>query len=149
MGARRLLSDAELRGIADGVAKLPRRGPRTDDRRFVEAVVWILRTGAPWRDVPQAFGAWNSIYRRYRRWARAGRWDALHRGLRGELPKATRLLIDSTIVKAHPHAAGASKKGEVNPLRGSGVRAVGSLRRCMPSYRSAESSFAMSSLGAR
>src|SRR5688500_15547743 len=76
-----------------------------DDRGFFEATQWILRTGAPWRDLPLAFGAWRSIYRRFRRWARAGRWEAAHQTL--PRTSAALALIDNTIVKAHPHAAGA------------------------------------------
>src|SRR5688572_13617926 len=93
---------------------LARRGPTGDLRRFLEAVVWILRSGAPWRDLSTEFGDWRRVYRRYRRWAVAGRWERLQRWLSsstvGEL-----LLIDSTIVKAHPHAAGARRRGGGQP----------------------------------
>ncbi len=73
----------------------------------MEAVVWILRTGAPWRDLLPSLGPWQRIYRRYRRWAMDGRWERLQRTLRIARPKL--LLIDSTVVKAHPHAAGARR----------------------------------------
>jgi len=78
-------------------------------RRFLEAVIWILRSGAPWRDLAERFGRWETIYRRYRRWAVAGRWERLRRSLVSSAPSSL-LLIDSTIVKAHAHAAGASRK---------------------------------------
>lgn len=90
---------------------LTRRGPKgADDRRFLEAVLWVLRTGAPWRDLPSELGKWSTVYRRYRRWAVAGRWEAFRQTL-GEHERCY-LLIDSTIIKAHPHAAGAMKSGE-------------------------------------
>jgi transposase len=105
---RTFFSDAQWRLVAAFVSKLTRRGPKGDLRRFIEAVVWILRSGAPWRDLDDRFGRWESVYRRYRRWALTGRWETLRRSLtvvrNGEL-----LLLDSTIVKAHPHAAGARK----------------------------------------
>ena len=86
-----------------------RRGPKgRDDRGFFEAVWWILRTGAPWRDLPMAFGRWSGIYRRFRRWALADRWEAIRIALGGA--SASLSLMDSTIVKAHPHATGALKK---------------------------------------
>jgi putative transposase len=80
--------------------------PKGDLRRFLEGVVGILRTGAPWRDLAERFGRWDRVYRRYRRWALAGRWEAL-RTLLSRSEHRGFLLIDSTIVKAHPHAAGA------------------------------------------
>lgn len=98
----------QLRGR---VRALTTRGPKgRDDARFVKAVFWVLRTGAPWRDLPSGFGKWSTVYRRYRRWAVAGRWEALRQTL--DEQQRCYLLIDSTIIKAHPHAAGALKRGE-------------------------------------
>ena len=80
-----------------------------DNRLFMEAVLWIARTGAPWRDLPQEFGPWNSVYVRFARWSRRGVWEAVF----SELAKDADLrqvFLDSTIVRAHQHAAGARKK---------------------------------------
>jgi len=134
MSHRDILSDEQWERLAPLVERLRRRGPRSaNDRIFVEAVIWVVRTGAPWRDLPRSFGKWSSVYRRFRRWAVAGRWDALLRLLAPSGEGHRLLLIDSTIVKAHPHAAGARKKGVVKAARRWGARAVVSRRRSTPS----------------
>jgi transposase len=78
-----------------------------DNRLFVNAVLWIAKTGAPWRDLPERFGPWNSVWRRFDRWARKGVWQRVFETLQD--PDLEWLLIDSTVVRAHQHAAG--KKG--------------------------------------
>jgi putative transposase len=83
-----------------------------DNRLFVEAVLWIARTGSPWRDLPPEFGRWNSVYVRFRRWARAGVWERLRTLLQADLDREY-LMLDSTVVRAHQHAAGA--KGALPP----------------------------------
>src|SRR5687767_12410732 len=105
-GNRAFFDGVRWPGLAATIDGLALRGPKGELRRFVEAVVWILRTGAPWRDLCSRFGRWDRIYRRYRRWAVAGRWDVLRRVL-SLRPSKGPVLIDSTIVKAHGHAAGA------------------------------------------
>jgi transposase len=77
-----------------------------DNRLFVDAVLWILRTGAPWRDLPPEFGNWNTVYVRFRRWARKGVWESLFKALADD-PDFEHVMIDATIVRAHQHAAGA------------------------------------------
>ena len=76
-------------------------------RKFIEAIVWINRTGAPWRDLPEKFGKSNSVFRRFTRWKRNGVWERMYLHFIQE-PDMENLLIDSTIVRAHPCAAGAS-----------------------------------------
>ena len=78
-------------------------------RHFVDAVHWIMRTGAGWRDLPSEFGRWNSIFKRFAAWSDKGVWSNLHQ-LLIEDPDFEWLLIDSTVVRAHPCAAGAPKK---------------------------------------
>lgn len=80
-----------------------------NNRLFVEAILWMARTGAPWRDLPPRFGRWNSIYKRFARLAERGVWHYVF----GELAKDgdfEEIYLDSTIVRAHQHAAGAPKK---------------------------------------
>ena len=84
--------------------------PELSDRDFVEAVLYIVRAGHPWRDLPQCFGDWNAVYHRFRRWEKAGYWQALFAIAPGYLEAVKRLLFDSTIVRAHAHAAGAPQK---------------------------------------
>ena len=79
-----------------------------DNRRFVDGVLWIARTGAPWRDLPSESGNWNSVFQRFRRWAKKGVWERIFNELR-ECPDCEYLIIDATIVRAHQHAAGAKK----------------------------------------
>jgi putative transposase len=83
-----------------------------DNRLFLDAVLWIARTGAPWPDLPARFGPYDSVYQRFNRWAKQGRWRAIFEAL--QEPDAEWLMLDSTVVRAHQHAAGA-KKGGVTP----------------------------------
>jgi transposase len=78
----------------------------TDNRLFLEAVLWMVRTGAPWRDLPDLFGAWNSVVRRFRRWAQAGVFERLFQILSGD-PDFEYALIDGTIIRVHQHGTGA------------------------------------------
>jgi transposase len=84
-----------------------RGAPAKDNRRFIDAVLWIAKTGAPWRDLPEHFGKWNTVWRRFDRWARRGVWQGLFGAFQD--PDLEWLVLDSTIVRAHPHAAGARK----------------------------------------
>ena len=101
-----------------------------DNRLFVDAVLWIAKTGAPWRDLPERFGPWNSAWRRFSRWADAGVWHRVLRALAGE-PDLKLLILDSTIIRAHPHAAGARKKTAAKRRKRWVGRAVASEARSM------------------
>lgn len=80
-----------------------------DNRRFVEAVLWLMRTGSPWRDLPAELGHWHRTYVRFARWRESGVWERVAQALRGDAD-IEQLFIDSTIVRAHQHSAGAKKK---------------------------------------
>jgi transposase len=78
----------------------------------LDGVFWIARTGTAWRDLHSHFGEWNSVYRQFRRWTLAGIWDVILEALNetGQGQSSVQM-IDSTIIRAHHHAAGALKKG--------------------------------------
>ena len=82
-----------------------------NNRLFVNAVIWLAKTGVPWRDLPSRFGKWNSVFQRYNRWCQRGVWQRVFESLSID-PDLEHLLLDSTIVRAHQHAA-ASKGGEI------------------------------------
>ena len=85
--------------------------PELSERQFIEAVLYLARTGLPWRDLPDQFGHWDAVYNRFRRWEARGIWRQLWERLQTEgCEVATHVFIDSTIVRAHQHAAGARKK---------------------------------------
>jgi transposase len=92
---------------------------------FLETVLWMVRTGATWRDLPEAFGSWNSVFRRFRRRARAGIFERLFQSVSGD-PNFEYALIDGTIIRVHLHGTGV--KGGLMAMR-SGARAAGAPRR--------------------
>ena len=75
---------------------------------FVEGVTWIMRTGSPWRDLPEVFGDWNSVFRRFSRWSRKEVWWRMFEAISDD-PDFEYLIADSTIVRAHQHAGGGQK----------------------------------------
>lgn len=79
-----------------------------DNRRFLNAVLWIAKTGAPWRDLPERFGKPNTVLVRLRRWAKTGRWQALFEAMQD--PDLEWMMLDSTSIRAHTSASG--QKGE-------------------------------------
>ena len=74
-----------------------------DNRNFVNSVLWVLRSGAHWKDMPAEYGNWKSAHKRFTRWARAGIWERIFEVLLAD-PKNTWVMIDSTIVRAHQQA---------------------------------------------
>jgi transposase len=86
--------------------------PEVPDRAFFEALLYLARTGVPWRDLPSEFGSWDAVYNRFRRWVASGGLRRLFEAMTAEpaLGAFRRVLIDSTIVRAHQHAAGARRK---------------------------------------
>jgi putative transposase len=121
---RLVLSDAAWERIAPHIIgdERSRGSSGRDNRLFVEGVLWIVRTGAPWRDLPDLFGDWNSVFRRFSRWSRKGVWYRIFAAMSDD-PDFEYLIVDSTIVRAHQHAAGAIKGGL--KIRPSAVPAVG------------------------
>src|SRR5262245_48343798 len=110
MGHRHAISDAHWERIKD---LLPGRPGQTgwvarDNRLFLDAVLYVAKTGVPWRDLPERFGNWNSVWRRFDRWSRKGVWQRVFETLQD--PDLEWLILDSTIIRAHPSAAGAKKK---------------------------------------
>lgn len=121
MSVRLLLTEeawAELASILTAIKSRAGSPPVLSDRMFIEAVLYLARTGTPWRDLPEAFGRWDAVYNRFRRWERRGLWRQLWERLQTDASPQTRhLFIDATIVRAHQHAAGALKKTAGTPHR--------------------------------
>jgi transposase len=115
--ARFDLSDAEWSIIA---ALLPgadgaRNGrPRGDDRKVLNGIFFVLRTGTPWRDLPERYGPYTTVYNRFNRWAKRGVWLKVFEALAAGSPQSMHL-IDSSIVRAHQHAAGGKRGARITP----------------------------------
>jgi transposase len=98
---------------------LPENGGRgqqwRDHRQVINGILWKLRTGAPWRDLPERYGPWRTVYARFVRWQADGTWDRLLAHVQTKSDAVSEVVwevsIDSSVVRAHQHAAGAPKKG--------------------------------------
>jgi transposase len=113
---RLVLSEEQWEKISGLIIGRPDQKGSTgrDNRMFVEGVLWIVRTGSPWRDLPEAFGEWNSVFRRFSRWSAKEVWQRIFEALSDD-PDFEYLIIDSTIVRAHQHASGAKGGLKIRP----------------------------------
>ncbi len=89
-------------------------GVAPDNRLFINAILYVSKTGIPWRDLPAAYGQWDIVYHRYNRWCKKGRWQTIFDALQD--PDLEWLLIDSTVIRAHHHAAGMNTGGSDEDL---------------------------------
>ncbi len=85
-----------------------------DNRLFVEAVLWIARTGAPWRDLPPYYGHWHRVYVRYNRWSHKGIWEHIFKTVADD-PDLEYLMVDGSIVRVHQHGAAQKKLKQNKP----------------------------------
>ena len=113
--ARFDLSDKEWDIIEPLLPNKPRGVPRTDDRRVLNGIFYILRTGSPWRDLPERYGPYTRAYNRFNRWAKAGVWLRIFETLAARSPQSLQF-IDSSVIRAHQHAAGGKKGARITPL---------------------------------
>ena len=141
---RHALSDEDWRRIEPLLpAERGARGrPWNNHRRTIDGILWMLMTGAPWRDLPAAYGPWTSDHGRFNRWARDGTWRKIQQGLLEELEEDEGVdhdlwFIDGTSIRAGRSAAGAGKRGATmnRPTTRWGARAAATARRCIWSAR--------------
>ena len=109
------LSDAEWRRIEPLLPRGRRGARRVDDRRVISGIMHMLRSGARWRDCPEAYGPYTTVYNRFNRWSRQGLWSHMFYVLTGSTGMVGSMSVDSTYVKAHRSAAGAKGGPFITP----------------------------------
>jgi transposase len=111
--ARYELTDFEWKAIEPHLPNKPRGVPRVDDRRVLNGIFWVLRSGAPWGDLPEHYGPRTTVYNRFNRWRKAGVWDrlmdAIVKAHDGDVQ-----MIDTSIVRVHQQGATAKRGGEID-----------------------------------
>ena len=112
--ARFDLTDEEWAIIRPLLPNKPRGMPRVDDRRVLDGIFYVLRTGAPWRDLPERYGPYTTVYNRFNRWAKAGVWVGVFEALAARSP-GSMALIDASVIRTHQHAAGGKKGVRITP----------------------------------
>jgi transposase len=107
MVGRYEFSEAQWRRICDLLPGKPSDPGRSgaDNRLFVNGVLWVLRSGAHWQDLPERYGKWKTVHKRFTRWAKAGVWEKVFASLVSD-PDNRYLMLDSTLVRVHQQAAG-------------------------------------------
>jgi transposase len=110
------LTDQQWQRLQPLLPKRKKTGrPPSDDRRIVNGILWILRTGAPWRDLPERYGPWRTVASRFYRWQQAGIWAQLFAAVQQQADGLGQVdwevhFVDSTVIRAHQHAAGSKKR---------------------------------------
>lgn len=123
--AREMLSDCQWERISTLLPSESGHNGRPysqDHRTTIEGILWIARTGAPWRDLPSQFGKWITVYQRFNRWVKSGVFDAVFASLEGELDLGV-VMVDGTFVKVHQHGTGAPKE-DARPMNPNPLRAL-------------------------
>lgn len=124
---------ARIEPLLSGRPGTPGRNA-VNNRQFINAVLWIARTGAPWQDLPERFGKYDTVYQRFNRWAKKGRWQAIFEAL--QEPDLDWVMLDSSVVRAHQHAAG-QKKVPPRPKPSGAAAAASPQRSTSPATHSA------------
>ena len=114
------LSEFEWRIIEPLLPNKPRGVPRVDDRRVLNGIFWVLRSGSPWRDLPERYGPYTTCYNRFRRWTKAGVWDRIMDAITNAYDGDVRM-IDGTSVRVHHSAATLKKATRIDVLDEAGV----------------------------
>ena len=128
---RHALTDEQWKRLEPVLPKR-RTGPKAQDREFIDAVLYRAKTGVAWRDLPERFGPWKSIYNRFSNWARRGLWDEIFKALRIEVDD-TGSIVDASVIRAHQDASGG--KGGSDAMLWAALEEVFQLRSTQSSTR--------------